>query len=238
MSTALGWSTRSTQARASAGDLPNATCRATSRGSRTASSVTTCQTASSRARTARPRVGVQQQVVALGHHQAGRRRHRDRARERLLEVALEHRRHHHVVRARRAAGPAARRTPTRRRSPARPCGPAARAGPARRRRGGSRPSAPPRRRSAAARNAASVDLPAPGDAGDPEQEPTAGRGQQPGRQLARARVRRGTAGPRPRRSDADPRGRRVVHRPQRHLDRVPDAGDVDLPGAGRQPVRR
>ena len=144
--TALGWSTRSTQARASSGDLPNSTCRATSRSRRSASSTRTCQTSSSSSRTATPARLVEQQVVALRHHQL-----RPPAAPGWTPAtgcsmtALERRRQHQSVAARRP-WPAARRTPRRRTSPARPCGRAARAGRARRRRGGSRPSAPPRRR--------------------------------------------------------------------------------------------
>ena len=60
------------------GVLPNRTCRAISRGSRTASSVTTCQTASSCARASGQRAVVEQQVVALGHHQVDLGPDRDR----------------------------------------------------------------------------------------------------------------------------------------------------------------
>ena len=44
-----------------------------------------------------PAARLQQQVVALGHHEPRRRQHRDRARERLLEGPLERRGVHHPV---------------------------------------------------------------------------------------------------------------------------------------------
>ncbi|UMG91374.1 hypothetical protein [Nocardioides sp. TF02-7] len=77
--------------------MPNRTWRATRRSRRTTGSRSAYQTSARSGRTrSHPAVG-EQEVVALGDHQPGRRSDDGRRRERLLEVALEARRVHRAV---------------------------------------------------------------------------------------------------------------------------------------------
>ena len=97
MRAAFASSTRATQASASAGVLPNSTCRATSR--RAADVVVGLEVDDLVELGAHgPPLGpVEQQVVALRHDEPGLGRHGERAGDRLLEVALEAGRVHDVV---------------------------------------------------------------------------------------------------------------------------------------------